>query len=95
MFLIKVIRETRKDNKEPFQQTTENYELGASYQVLKRGITNLFDEQMKQYPQMDATKLKAIVIGQSMLNVFIHENSDNETWSYFVMTENGKEYERL
>lgn len=96
MFALRIIEETRENENHPFEQVVENYALGNYYSQLKKGSTKEFDELMKkEYPEHDVETVRAIIIGENKLTMFVEENSENKQYSYFVMTENGKTFERL
>ena len=40
-------------------------------------------------------EVRAIVCGQNELKIFIFNNNENRNFSYFVMTESGKTFEKL
>lgn len=94
MFALRIIEETRENENSPFQQVITNYELGTAYSILKKGITNEFNEEMiKRFPETDQSKIKGLVCAENYF--FIEENSENKVFSYFIMTDSGKTFERL
>lgn len=96
MFALRIIIETRKDESKPFEQVIENHELGNSYAKLKKGVTSEFDQIMDdKYPENDKSEINGLLCGENGTEFFICENKPNETFTYFVMSESGKTFERL
>jgi len=94
MFALRIIEETRDDINSPFQQVITNYALGTAYSILKKGITNEFNEEMKKrFPKTDIKEIKGLVCAENYF--FIEEDSENKIFSYFIMTDSGKTFERL
>lgn len=96
MFVLRIIEESRKHEFDPFSQVVENHELGKAYSKLEKGITPEFEEVMKyEFPDEKSNSVKAIILGENGDSFFISENTDNRTYSYFIMTENGSTFERI
>jgi len=96
MYTLRIIEETRENENSPFQNVIENFELGNSYSILKNGDTKEFDNLLKRkYPESSKDEIKAIVCGQNEWDFFIFKDTENEKFSYFIMTESGKTFERL
>lgn len=94
MFTLRVIEETRESVNVPFDQVIENFFLGAAYSVVKNG-TREFDRIMKaEYPETDKERVVALVCGENE-RWFVEKNTDLRNFTYYIMTENGKTYERL
>lgn len=100
MFTLRIIQEERKDVNHQFQQVIENFEIGNSYSVLKNGATYEFDDLLiKKYPdsytETNKAEISAIVCCENGLDFFIFKNGELRNFTYFIMTENGKTFERL
>lgn len=96
MYTLRIIEETRDSKETRFDKVVENYSLGNYYSVLSNGATKEFDEVMKtDFPAEDKSTIRAIVIGENRLTMHIEENTENKHFSYFIMTENGKTFEKL
>jgi hypothetical protein len=96
MFALRIIEEMRENENAPFEQVIENYALGNYYSQLRKGSTKEFDQLMKEnYPEHDIATIKAIIIGENKLTMFVKENTSDKQYSYFIMTENGKTFERI
>jgi len=95
MYTLRVIIEERSDEKKPFEQVTDNYALGNSYRVAKKGNSKEFEQGIAEYPTESSDNVKAVLFSEKEQTWFILESSKNIKYSYFVMTENGKTFERL
>jgi hypothetical protein len=96
MYTLRIIEETRENEKAPFGQVIENFGLGNSYSILKKGITKEFDETMKKnHPETNHNDIKALLCAENGLEFFIYTETTNINYTYFIMTENGKTFERL
>jgi hypothetical protein len=96
MFVLRIIEETRENEQTPFHQVIENFELGNSYSILKKGITKEFDEVMKRiYPDKKTEDVSALLCTETGKEFFIENYNPLRQYSYFVMNENGKTFERL
>jgi len=95
MYTLRVIIEERSGEKKPFEQVIDNYALGNSYRVAKKGISKEFEEGLKEHPKESADGVKAVLFSEKKETWFILESSENVKYSYFVMTENGKTFDRL
>lgn len=92
---LRIIDESRKDKDSKFEKVPENYLLGASYAVLRKEDTSEFEEKMKEYPEYDSKDIQGIVCGHNGVEIFLVESTETRRYSYYIMTENGKTYERL
>jgi hypothetical protein len=96
MYTLRIIEETRENEKAPFEQVIENFWLGDSYSILKKGITKEFGDHMKKnHPKEKHDGIKALLCGVGGLEFFILDEAPNRRYSYFIMTESGKTFERL
>lgn len=96
MFTLRIIEETRENENTPFEQVIENFELGNSYSILKKGATREFNEEMKaHYPESSHDDIRALLCAENKLKFFIWNEQPNRNYFYFIMTENGKTFERL
>jgi len=95
MYTLRIIEETREDEKSPFEQVIENFELGGSYSIIKKGSSREFDEQLKDWPSEDKSQIESIVCGQSGVQFFIFIPTMKRNNTYFIMTDSGKTFERL
>lgn len=96
MYTLRIIEETRENENEAFDQVIENFELGSSYSRLKNGVTKEFDQVMqKDYPDTDKNTIESLICGENRDVYFVEKNTENRVFSYFIMTESGKTFERL
>lgn len=95
MYTLRVIIEERSDEKKPFEQVIDNYALGNSYRVAKKGVSKQFEDGLKEYPKESTEGVKAVLFSEKGETWFIMESSENVKYSYFIMTENGKTFDRL
>lgn len=104
MFTLRIIEETRRGENAPFEQVIENHELGSSYAKLKQGITSEFEleiehlsERMKEdWPDLNIkTDIDCIICAANGEMFFIMNEKPDKKFSYFIMTENGKTFEKL
>ncbi len=96
MFTLRIVTEFRDKETDPLDKITDNNELGNSYAKLEKGKTRMFDQIMdEQFGEYDKSEVKALVIGENGLVFFISESKDNEVYAYFIMSENGKTFEKL
>jgi len=95
-FYLRVIEEERENENTPFNQVIENFALGKSYAVLRNGITIEFDAVMdSDFPDTEKTTVKALICGGNKDVYFVEANNENKKFSYFIMTETGKTFDRL
>jgi hypothetical protein len=96
MYTLRIIEETRENENAPFEQVIENFGLGNAYSILKKGVTKEFDEIMKSmFPESEKTNVRALICAENDTVWFIENNEKNKTYSYFIMTESGKTFEKL
>jgi len=95
MYSLRIIEETRKDEKSPFGSIPTTYNIGEFYSVLKKGSTGKFEEKFKEYPEWDIKSVRGIVIGSNKMELFLMEDLPNEKTTYYIMTDSGSTLERL
>lgn len=97
MFILRIIEETRENESLPFEQVIENFELGNSYSVLKRGITGEFHKEIKDYclDEKRENEINALLCGENGIKFFIEKEQLNSHYFYYIMTENGNTFENL
>lgn len=96
MFILRIIQEDRQDASSPFEQVIDNFELGSSYAVLKKGHTAEFDKIMKsEYPGASLDGIEGIVCGQNDVKFLIEKNTTLRERSYFIMTDSGETFEKI
>lgn len=96
MYTLRIIEMERDNENERFEEVVENFELGESYALLKKGATKEFDEEMKRsYPDSTRDDIRALLCGGNGVSFFILNNSSLFNHTYFIMTESGKTFERL
>lgn len=95
MYTLRVIIESRSNDKSPFEQVIDNYSLGNSYRIAKKGASKQFAEGIKNYPKEEVSDVLAVLFSEKQETWFIHKGDLNTKYYYFVMTENGKTFERL
>ena len=92
MYTLRIIEETRKNEKLPFVQVIRNVNLGNSYSTCTNGSAE-FDNIVSGFPKDNA--IRKIVIDSKYLEHTVLSNNKLRNYSYFIMTENGKTFERL
>lgn len=80
MYTLRIIIEERSSEKEAFEQVVENHALGNSYRVAKKG---------------NGDGVRSVVFSEKGETWFVMDSEKNTLYSYFIMTENGKTFERL
>lgn len=95
MYTLRIIEETRENEKVPFESVIENFELGESYSHIKKGCSKEFEELLKDWPAEDQLNVESIICGNNGTTFFVCSNNINRNYSYFIMTESGKTFERL
>lgn len=92
MYTLRIIEETRENEKAPFEQVIENFDLGSAYSVFGPE-TKRFKEVIGEDVSMFFRRLVfADIEGRSF---FIRKDSENHKTSYFIMTDSGKTFEKL
>ena len=91
MYTLRIIKETREDESEQFQQTIENHWLGESY-VKERPENYIGDDKLDELIRKTA---KSVIIGSNLKKFVIWKDTQNVICSYFIMTESGKTFEKL
>jgi hypothetical protein len=92
MYTLRIIEEIRKDKKSPFVQVIRNIGLGDSYLTCTAGSQE-FDEIISKYPE--DSEIRKIVIDSKHTERAVLLNNEHRNYTYFIMTENGKTFERL
>lgn len=96
MYTLRIIEETRKEADLPFDQVIENFALGNSYSILKKGATKEFDEEMKIIdPTQRLNLIRVLLCAENGLHFCIAEETNLKRYDYFIMTESGKTFEKL
>jgi len=101
MYTLRIIEETREDVKDPFDQVIENFDLGTSYSIIRKGATREFDAILKnQFPEVDTEGITALVCGHSLdesrNTMFVYsKDNDYRKFTYYIMTDGGKTFEKL
>jgi hypothetical protein len=92
MFTLRIIEETRENEKAPFEQSVTNHSLGSSYAIFAKGESKIFKEEV---PDELSEGIKAVLFGGTGGSFWIRENTVNELRYYFIMTDSGKTFEKL
>ena len=105
MFTLRIIEETRENENAPFEQVIENHLLGKSYAKLKQGVTKEFETEIEYFkaqlkedwPQHInvKTEVDMLICGDNGDKFFIMKETPLKRYDYFIMSENGKTFERL
>ena len=96
MFTLRIIEETRGSENDPFEQVIENFEVGYSYSILKKGDTKEFDQLMRrEYPESEIESIESLLCTEQGRVFFIWTPTKLQVYSYFIMSEGGKTFERL
>jgi len=96
MFALRIIEETRENENLPFEQVVENFVIGNSYSILRNGATKEFDAIMEsEFPEAEITPIESLLCTENGSKFFIWYPTALRQYSYFIMTESGKTFERL
>lgn len=96
MFVLRIIEETRQSENEPFEQVIENFEIGNSYSRVKKGVTKEFDQIMESdFPEYEKEPIESLLCTEHGRTFFIWTPTPLRVYSYFIMSESGKTFERL
>jgi len=95
MYTLRIIEESRENEKVPFEQVVENFELGCSYSKIQKGISKEFDELTKLWTEEEKKNVKSIICGQNETLFFVYDNTINRNNAYFIMGDSGKTFEKL
>ena len=91
MYTLRIIEETRENEKAPFEAVVSNHELADSYAKFGPD-TRRFRERVDSNLHERITML---IIGGNGKEFFLQRNHKNTEYHYFVMTDSGKTFERL
>jgi len=96
MYTLRIIEEVRENEKLPFEQVIENFELGLSYTKIEKGCSKEFSRIMKDlFPSESDLEIESLIIGENEKVFFVFKATSLRNNSYFIMTESGKTLERL
>jgi len=95
MYTLRIIEETRENENTPFEQVIRNVEIGSSYTRIKRRCSSLFDGLLNDYPEYAKGLVREFIIFGNGEVYPISESDSNHNWSYFIMTDSGKTFEKL
>lgn len=95
MYTLRIIEETRENEKSPFEQVIRNIEIGDSYTKVKRECSTVFSKLIDDYPEYAKGSVREFILFGNGEVYPISESDSNHNWSYFIMTDNGKTFERL
>lgn len=99
MYTLRIIEEERDNENLPFDQVIENFEIGKSYSVIRKGKSKEFDAILETYEGVNKEEIDAILCVERMYDnnnvFFIYHPTALRQNHYFVMTDSGKTFERL
>lgn len=96
MFTLRIIEETRENSNQPFDQIIENYYLGDKYSILKKGDTKEFDKIMdEEFPNSNKKDLIGILCFNARDRIFIERPSALRRFTYYIISDNGKTFDRI
>ena len=95
MFTLRIIEEVRDNENAPFEQVIENFEIGISYSIIRKGFSKEFDEFMKEWSKDIDKNVIAVLKCENGQEFHIFKNNELMRYSYFIMTDSGKTFERL
>lgn len=99
MFVLRIIEETRENEKAPFEQVITNYEIGKSYSVIRKGISKEFDAIIESFPGSVKEEISAVLCVDKKYDdnnvFFVMAPTETKKCAYFIMTDSGKTFERL
>lgn len=102
MYTLRMVETTKNKNGQT-DRIIENYWLGNAYARVNKG-TKEFDRIMDRYPDYNKDKIMCIICsdiirGQEEYNptneYLLWEDTEIAEYSYFIMTNTGKTFERL
>jgi hypothetical protein len=96
MYTLRIIEETRPDTGSMFNQVIENHELGSSYSKLEKGKTKEFTRIMGElFPKESPEEVESLICAENEKVFFIMERTQLRENTYFIMSDNGKTFEKL
>lgn len=95
MFILRIIEETRDNATLPFEQVIENFELGVAYSRIKNGTKEFSEIMNTKYSEYSQDEVESIICGENEKEFFIEKNNTNRVYSYFIMSDSGKTFEKL
>jgi hypothetical protein len=95
MYTLRIIEETRKSKDDPFRQMVHNHCLGDAYTVRRKGVSPDFAEAVMKAIGGDTEYTELIVTGSNGDTFVKYRSHEYDKFTYFIMTENGKTFERL
>lgn len=95
MYTLRIIIEERENPSLPFEQVIHNYDLGASYSRVRKGTRNFNRIMDELYPEVNKDEVESIICSENEKEWFIQKNTENKTFAYFIMSDNGNTFERL
>lgn len=95
MYTLRIIEETRENEKVPFDQVIENFEVGESYSIIKKGFSKEYDKEMAEWTDSTAESVTAILKCENGKTFHIVKNNEFRNYTYYIMTESGKTFEKL
>lgn len=95
MYTLRIIKEFKFSEKDPWQQEIENIELGCSYSLFK-GFHPMILKAQDQFKEVDVKeKIMAVIHSGNKDEINIWKSDEHTHRSYFVLTENGSTFEKI
>lgn len=95
MFVLRIIEKTREDKSIPFEEVIENFEIGISYTRLWKGTSEFNEIMEREFPEADKEPIESLVCTELGRYFFIWHPNELRVYDYFIMSENGKTFERM
>lgn len=98
MYTLRMIRKKLDKELHELSRGETNINLGNSYSVIKNTNADEFFNQVKEdYPDIDTQKVRVIVNDENNFAWFLDfiQPKTEYVEEFFIMTENGKTFERL
>lgn len=95
MYTLRIIENTRENEENLFEQVIENFELGNSYSIIKKGSSKEFDSQLEECFENDKKDIRLLLCAENGIKFHILNNNKNRIFEYFIMTDSGKTFEKL
>lgn len=98
MYSLRIIEKTRESVEDRFDYVTENFCIGISYSVVRsdsKEFNRIMESEYPDLKQSSKDKIRALLCCDNGQTFFIEEKDNLMEYEYFIMTENGKTFEKL
>lgn len=97
MYTLRIVEKTKDPTTGKYDEVVENFSIGNSYSLLMKDKTKEFETCINNlYPGEDIAKVYGLVCGDNDQCIFLFkDDTDDNKYSYYIMTENGETFECL